>query len=91
MDDHLFNRLTDEVETANKASYANDQFIKPFINRKKAQLFDAFEAVEANNIEALKELKLMSLALSALEADVNSVIDTGKLASETLNQDNEVH
>lgn len=91
MDNVLVERLSDEVDLANRAEIAYRSFILPFIKDKKDQLFDAFESASISDTESLKEIKLMSLALSALEAEILSVIDTGKLASEALNSDKGVH
>ena len=90
MTDAEFQRLKDEVLRANQAEQSYNSFIRSFIAEKKQRLFEAFESLPSNDIDGLKELKLMSLSLTALETEIQSIIDTGKLARETLSQ-NEVH
>lgn len=86
MNKALIEKLNEEVDLANRAEHAYTLFIKPFIQRKKDQLFEAFEATAISDTESLKEIKLMSVALSALDSEILSVIDTGKMASLSLNE-----
>ena len=91
MDNDIRGILEEEKALGRKAQQAYDSFIGPFIEGRKQLLFDAFEAVPANDTEQLQNIKLMSLALSSLDSEIIELINSGKMASESLKKNEELH
>jgi len=83
-------QLDNERVLGNRAQHAYDQFIKPFIEDKRMTLFHAFQSVRISDTDDLMEIKRMLSAIDALDIEIRTVIDTGKLASESL-KETEIH
>lgn len=84
-------KLQNEQLLGNRAQIAYDQFIKSFVDEKRAILFDSFRALPLTEEESLMEVKRMLYAIDALETEILTVIDTGKMASMSLNKDEVKH
>ena len=84
-------QLENEQLLGNRAQRAYDEFIKPFIEDKRRILFEAFQAIRISDTDDLMEVKRMLSAIDALDIEIRTVIDTGKLASESLKQNEEIH
>ena len=68
---------------ANKSYQA---FIKTFIEEKRIVLFETFQEISIRDTDDLLEVKRMLMTLDALEIEIKALIDTGKMASQKLNQ-----
>ena len=82
--------LTEELAIGKGAQKAYNTFFKPFIIARRAMLFDQFAQADVNNMEQLKNIKLMALALDALEAELETYIQTGKMAEMQLDQTDKI-
>lgn len=80
-------KLEQEVLYGNKAKKAYKLFVKDFIDAKRKQLYETFKTVELTNEQDLIAIKRLDLALSSLEAEIQSAIDTGRMASISLGND----
>ena len=72
------------IAKAERAKQLNEEFIKPFIESKHRILFNAFVEVDANDTDRLQLIRLQSTALSSLEAELQTYIDSGKIAKHEL-------
>lgn len=77
-------QLDREILAAKSASDANELFIAAHITAVRAEIFMAFEDLSSDDIEGLKKVKNLQVAISALEDSVSTIIDTGKLAAKQL-------
>ncbi len=84
-------KLSIEQLLGGKAKKSYDEFIQEFCEGKRLSLFDAFRNLSLTDTENLMEVKRMLYAVDALESDILTVIETGKLASITLNEQEVKH
>ncbi len=84
-------KLSIEQLLGGKAKKAYDDFINEFCENKRLALFDSFRNLSLTDTENLMEVKRMLFAVDALESDILTVIETGKLASITLNEQEVKH
>lgn len=77
-------KLQDEIHFGEIAKRAHDSFIKPFIEGKRITLFTNFCSASMENPAVLMEIKRMMIVLDDLEAEVETVINTGKMAAFSL-------
>ena len=89
--EELKDQLTVEQLQGGKAQIAYDQFIKGFCEQKRIALFNSFSHLPLSDTENLVEVKRMLYAVDALETEILTVIDTGKMASITLNEQEVKH
>lgn len=82
-------KLVEEQMLGSKAEHSYKQFIAPFIKVKREALFKAFQEVSISNKDDLMEIKRMSMTLNGLETEIQTIIDTGKLATEMLHKEEE--
>ena len=86
MDDDQIAQLEGERSIGNRAKAANSEFFEPFFEEKEKVLIEAFRNVSVTNSEALLNIKLQFKALDTLNDELQSFIDTGKMASITLTE-----
>ena len=84
-------KLQNEQLLGNRAQIAYDQFIHQFIEDKRMSLFMAFSNLALSDTENLMEVKRMLFAIDALDTEILTVIDTGKMASMSLNEEEVKH
>ena len=84
-------KLQNEQLLGNRAQIAYDQFIHQFIEDKRMSLFMAFSNLALTDTENLMEVKRMLFAIDALDTEILTVIDTGKMASMSLNEEEVKH
>ena len=84
-------KLSTEQFLGGKAQNSYDEFIKDFCEQKRLSLFDSFRNLPLTDAENLMEVKRMLFAVDALETDILTVIDTGKMASITLTEQEVKH
>lgn len=77
-------QLRQEQIVGARAERAYEEFIKHFINERRKELFNAFQVESVTNPDNLMEIKRMTMALSALEQEILTIIQTGQLASTSL-------
>ena len=77
-------QLEQERSRGNLARHAYENFIQGFVNEKRELLFKAFGDVSVDDTDALKTIKLQLYAIDQLEVDIQTIIDTGKMASTSL-------
>lgn len=88
MDAKQQEQLQNEQIAGGAALVSYQQFIKGFVDDKRASLFEAFRMLPITAELELMEVKRMLFAVDTLEQEIVNVIDTGKMASKTL-ADNE--
>lgn len=84
-------KLSIEQLVGGRAQRAYDEFIKDFCEEKRQALFIAFSNLPLTDTENLMEVKRMSYAVDTLETDIKTVIETGRMASITLNEQEVKH
>lgn len=75
-----------EYERGEQAKHANEQFIQPFFESKTEQLFNEIQRVKLGDTETLTAIHHQIKSLTALCTDIQSYIDTGKMAGISLNE-----
>ena len=80
-------QIENEVNEAVQMRRRKDAWLDDFFAQKQAQLFDQFRRASIGSSESLVNIHSASKALGALQVEVQTVIDTGKLAQEALNLD----
>lgn len=75
-----------EIEQAIGEQYgrAYDSMVRPFIEQKQAELFEAFKELPTTQADGLLTIKLQSNALQALDDEFRHYITTGHLAHKSL-------
>ncbi len=84
-------QLSSEQLLGGKAQNSYDSFIQEFCEVKRLSLFDSFRNLPLTDTEHIMEVKRMLFAVDALESDILTVIDTGKMASMTLTEQEVKH
>ena len=84
-------QLSNEQLLGGKAKNSYDDFIQDFCEQKRLAVFQAFRDLPLTDTENLMEIKRMLFAVDALESDILTVIETGKMASITLNEQEVKH
>jgi hypothetical protein len=78
--------LSMEQLRGGKAQHAYDEFIKDFCEEKRSILFQNFSDLPLSAVDDLMEVKRMLFAIDTLETYIMTVIETGKMASISLNE-----
>ncbi len=89
--DQQKDQLSAEQLEGGKAQRVYDEYIDEFCERRRLGLFQAFRDLPLTDTENLMEVKRMLSAIDALEADILTVIQTGKMASISLNKQEVKH
>ena len=79
-------QLENEQIMGSAAEHSYNQFIKGFVDDKRASLFEAFRMLPLSAEIELMEIKRMLFAVDTLEQEIITVIQTGQMASKTLNE-----
>lgn len=74
-------RIVEEIHFGQVAQRANDTFIKAFIAKKRETLYENFLIAKIDQIEELQEVKRIMSVLDAMEDDIETIINTGKMAT----------
>ena len=80
-------QVENEVNLAQNMARAKGIWIDDFFESKEAQLLAAFRQVPVGDTEKLSEIHYMSKALHSLQQEVQTVMDSGKLAQAALNEE----
>jgi len=81
------NQLEQEQIIGRRAENAYNLFIKAFVEQKKNQLIESFLECPISNVDLILEIKRTMYVLDNLNMEVNSIIQTGKMASRSLNNE----
>lgn len=73
-----------EIAKADKAKRSFDDFINPFIKEKRTVLFEAFQSISITDVDDLLEVKRQLMAIDALDDEIQTIINTGKMAMKSL-------
>lgn len=78
-----------EIEAARGEKYGRawEELVEPFFEAKQLQLYEAFKELPTSNNEGLVILKMQSNALESLKDEFQHHINTGKLAKQTLEEE----
>jgi len=85
MDPRAREQVENEVDAAQDMRRRKEVWIDEFFAKKEAQLLTAFRETPIGNGTKLSEIHYMSKALQALQSEVQTVMDTGKLAQAAIN------
>ena len=77
-----------EVAHSKSAKQAYDLFIKDHVDVTVKQLYMAIDNCSVSDIDSLRNLKFALSAIRGLESSVLNIIESGKLAILTLEQEN---
>lgn len=88
-DDGQEEQFKSESAKGRRAAAANEEFFQPFFVHTEEILIKAFREVSVTNSEALLNIRLQFKALDALKGQIDSFIATGKMASQTLLENEE--
>lgn len=83
-------QLTHERAHGDRAQRAYNEFIKDFIQERKDVCFEAFKLTPILEVESILETKRLLMAIEALDGYIQEIINTGKLASTSLKNE-ELH
>ena len=82
--------MEEEQIVGNNAQRAYNAYIKEFCEHKRLVLFDTFAQLPLSAESELMEVKRMLYAIDTLEMEITTQIDTGKMATIALNNNEEV-
>lgn len=80
-------KLAEEQMIGNRAKHAYDNFIKQFCEEKRLVLFENFAALPLSDEVNVMEVKRMLYAIDALDDEIKNIIQTGHMASISLNKE----
>lgn len=81
--DELIEKLHADLESANKAKYAYDNFLESFIANKKKIVYDNFCNAQMD-AEVLLEAKRLYKVIELTESEIKSIIVSGDFAKQRL-------
>ncbi len=74
-------QLDNEMEASRQMQRIKDKFLDKFFADKEAQVFSAIKDLPLGDVDKLNSLHMMIKSLQSLQSEVNSVMNTGKLAN----------
>jgi hypothetical protein len=89
MDDNIKLKLEVERAVGDEYARAYESLVKPFIDRKRAELFEVFTEIPSSDIDGLIAIKLQSNALQSLNDEFRHYIQTGQMARQSLTEKEE--
>lgn len=89
MDDHQRTKLELEQAQGEMHQRAWEHSVKPFVEAKQAELYDAFKEHNTTDTDGLMLIKMQTNALSSMADEFQSFINTGKLARQQLEEKND--
>lgn len=81
-------QLNGEISRARRAKQAYDVYVKEHVAIVVDKIYASIEACSIADVDTLKELKGLLIAIRSLESSILSDIDTGKMAEATLENEN---
>jgi len=86
VDNREADQLEQEQTVGRRAENAYGLFIEAFVGEKKKQLLSAFAECSISEVDTILEIKRTIYVLDTLETEIKTIIQTGKMASQSLNQ-----
>ena len=86
MDNSVREKLEVEQAIGEQYQRAYEGLVSPFIERKKAELFEAFQILPTTEPDKLMAIKLQCNALESLDDEFRHYITTGQLAQRSLTE-----
>ena len=80
-----------EIESAKgqRAEHAYETFFKPFFDKKNKELFDIFKDLPTSEPDKLMAVKMQTNALESLGDEIQTLINTGKLAAKSISEEDD--
>ena len=91
MTPEIKDKLENEQILGNNAKRAYEGYIKEFCEAKRMSLFMTFSELPLSADKELMETKRMLFAIDTLELEITTQIDTGKMATMALNNEEVKH
>ena len=76
--------LEDEVEHARQVSKLKNQYLDTFFKEKEQQIFDYFKQIPLGDKDQLVTVHHQLMSLNALQVELQTAMDTGKMAQISL-------
>lgn len=73
-------KLEDEINIATQVRRIKVSFLDKFFEEKEAQIFELFKATPIGSSDDLVEIHHQLKSLNALRVEIQSAMDTGKMA-----------
>ena len=73
--------LNDQIAKGRNMQAAFDSALRTFFDDKQVQLFRAFMDCKAGDLKTLETIHHASQAMNSLQAEVQGVIDSGKIST----------
>jgi len=86
MKDELREKLEVEQAIGEQYQRAYESMVRPFIDMKKAELFEVFQELPTTDAEKLLAIKTQCNALQSLDDEFRHYITTGQLARSQLTE-----
>jgi len=80
-------QLEKEVEETHEVKRLKSKFLDTFFENKKRQIFEAMKELPLGAVDDLNAMHMMLKSIIALESEVNTVMNTGKMAEMSLQQE----
>ena len=77
-------QLENEVEATRHVKQLKDKFLDKFFEDKERQIFESLKALPLGSVDDLNSIHMMLKSVMSLKSEVNSVMNTGKMASLSL-------
>lgn len=77
-------QLENEIEATREVKQLKSKFLDKFFEAKKLQIFEAIKELPLGSGDDLTSMHMMLKSIAALESEVNTVMNTGKMASMSL-------
>ena len=84
MNEQQVEKLEHESAVGEQYRQTWNEFVSPFFNRKKQELYEAFLATDSDDADRLVNIRMHVSALDGLEAEFAHFINTGRMASQQL-------
>lgn len=82
-----FNIYEKEVEQARTVKMLGGAFLDKFFEEKSEQLFEAFKDCAIGDADGLEKIHAAYKSMNALQAEIQTVMNSGKLAQKSLDDD----
>lgn len=87
MNERDFDIYEKEVEQAHVVKTMGEAFLDKFFKEKNEQLFEAFKDCAIGDADGLEKIHAAYKSMNALQAEIQTVMNSGKLAQKSLDDD----
>ena len=74
-------QLLGEVAKARHAETFIKEFVKPFVEQKRAVLLEAFNRIDPSDTKSLSEIRRMFIVVDQFYSEINEFVTTGRMAA----------